>query len=101
MEWRGQKPAILNSSVFVHGLGFQCNFYFVCVLLTGDADDAVNAELATAGNGEVVGNMCNRSRYVLKCFSCQLLLRGGLDLPYQYPSSANASHTCSSLEFLW
>ncbi|RMC04502.1 hypothetical protein DUI87_18948 [Hirundo rustica rustica] len=31
----------------------------------GDEDDAVNAELAAAGNGEVVGNMCNRSVYAL------------------------------------
>lgn len=79
MEWRGQKAAIFNSIVFEYlkipicGLGFPFSFYFVCVLLTGDADDIVNAELATAGNGEVVGNMCNRSRYVLKCLSCQLL----------------------------
>lgn len=60
----------------VNGLGLQFDFYFVCLLLTGDADDAVNTELATAGNGEMVGNMCNRSRYVLKCFSCQQLLWG-------------------------
>ncbi|OXB72696.1 UNVERIFIED_CONTAM: hypothetical protein H355_003628 [Colinus virginianus] len=32
--------------------------------IAGDADDTVNAELATSGNGEVAGNMCNRSRYV-------------------------------------
>lgn len=48
--------------------------YFVCVVLIGDANDTVNAELATAGNGEVVGNMCNRSRYVQRCFSSQLIL---------------------------
>lgn len=100
MEWRGQKAAILNSRVFVYGFGFQLNFYFVCVFLTGDAADAVNAELATAGNGEVVGNMCNRSRYVLKCFSCQLLLWGLIFLVntqvLQMPPTS-----CSSLKFLW
>ncbi|EMP39970.1 Zinc finger SWIM domain-containing protein 6, partial [Chelonia mydas] len=30
-----------------------------------DADDIVNIELAAAGDGEVVGNMCNRSVYAL------------------------------------
>lgn len=74
MEWRGQEAAIFNSSVFEYleipicwSMALVCNivnFYFACVLLTGDADDSVNAELAPAGNGEVVGNMCNRSRYV-------------------------------------
>lgn len=69
--------------------------YFVCVVLIGDADDAVNTELATAGNGEVVGNMCNRNRYVLRCFSrAPAFLSAnliGLDLVCQYPGSANVS----------
>lgn len=82
MEQREQEAAIFNSSVFeyfkIPFCALVCNLHFIffCVLLTGDADDTVNAELATAGNGEVAGNMCNRSRYVLKCFSCQLLLQG-------------------------
>ncbi|KAI1233221.1 zinc finger SWIM domain-containing protein 6, partial [Lamprotornis superbus] len=32
----------------------------------GYADDTVNIELATTGNGEVVGNMCNRNRMRLQ-----------------------------------
>lgn len=66
------------------------NLYFVCVVLIGDANDSVNTELATAGNGEVVGNMCNRSRYVLRCFSSANFR--GLDLACQHPGSANVSN---------
>lgn len=67
------------------------NLYFVCFVLIGNANDAVNTELATAGNGEVVGNMCNRSGYVLRCLSADLR---GLDLACQHPGSANVSRFC-------
>lgn len=39
--------------------------------LIGDAHDIVNVKLAAAGNGEVVGDMCNRSRYVLPLISAE------------------------------
>lgn len=38
--------------------------YIYMYIFIGDAHDIVNIELATAGDGEVVGHMCNRSRYV-------------------------------------
>lgn len=70
--------------------------YFVYVVLIGDADDTVNIELATTGNGEVVGNMCNRNRYVLRYFSRAPAFLSdnlrGLDLVCQHSGSANISH---------
>lgn len=91
----------LNTYFLVYCLGFAIGL--ICVVLIGDADDTVNTELATAGNGEVVGNMCNRSRYVLRYYSrapafSQVNLRW-IDLACQCLASGNVSHFSCSIKF--